>query len=59
MAVTKFLSRKTRLDTIIKYFMNGEKTENMMYLSGMYLQRNVMNLGYNMQKKYLEMIMNL
>ena len=27
MAVTKFLSRKTRLDTIIKYIMNGEKTE--------------------------------
>ena len=27
MAVTKFLSRKTRLDMIIKYIMNGEKTE--------------------------------
>ena len=27
MAVTKFLTRKTRLDTIIKYIMNGEKTE--------------------------------
>ena len=26
MAVTKFLSRKTRLDTIIKYIVNGEKT---------------------------------
>lgn len=35
MAVTKFLSRKTRLDTIIKYIMNGEKTEKMMYVSGM------------------------
>ena len=34
MAVTKFLSRKTRLDTIIKYIMNGEKTEKMMYVSG-------------------------
>ena len=34
MAVTKFLSRKTRLDTIIKYVMNGEKTEKMMYVSG-------------------------
>lgn len=33
MAVTKFLSRKTRLDTIIKYIMNGEKTEKMMYVS--------------------------
>lgn len=27
MAVTKFLSRKTRLDTIIKYIMNGKKTD--------------------------------
>ncbi len=27
MAVTKILTRKTRLDTIIKYIMNGEKTE--------------------------------
>ena len=26
MAVTKFLTRKTRLDTIIKYIINGEKT---------------------------------
>ena len=34
MAVTKFLTRKTRLDTIIKYIMNGEKTEKMMYVSG-------------------------
>lgn len=34
MAVTKFLSRKTRLDTIIKYIMNGGKTEKMMYVSG-------------------------
>lgn len=34
MAVTKFLSRRTRLDTIIKYIMNGEKTEKMMYVSG-------------------------
>lgn len=34
MAVTKFLSRKTRLDTLIKYVMNGEKTEKMMYVSG-------------------------
>ena len=34
MAVTKFLSRKTRLDMIIKYIMNGEKTEKMMYVSG-------------------------
>ena len=34
MAVTKLLSRKTRLDTIIKYIMNGEKTEKMMYVSG-------------------------
>lgn len=34
MAVTKFLSRKIRLDTIIKYVMNGEKTEKMMYVSG-------------------------
>ena len=34
MAVTKFLSRKTRVDTIIKYIMNGEKTEKMMYVSG-------------------------
>lgn len=34
MAVTKFLSRKTRLDRIIKYIMNGEKTEKMMYVSG-------------------------
>ena len=34
MAVTKFLSRKTRLDTIIKYIMNGDKTEKMMYVSG-------------------------
>ena len=34
MAVTKFLSRKTRLDTIVKYIMNGEKTEKMMYVSG-------------------------
>ena len=34
MAVTKFLSRKTRLDTIIKYIMNGEKTEKMIYVSG-------------------------
>ena len=34
MAVTKFLSRKTRLDVIIKYIMNGEKTEKMMYVSG-------------------------
>ena len=30
MAVTKFLSRKARLDTIIKYIVNGEKTEKMM-----------------------------
>lgn len=34
MAVTKFLSRKARLDTIIKYIVNGEKTEKMMYVSG-------------------------
>lgn len=34
MAVTKFLTRKTRLDTLIKYIMNGEKTEKMMYVSG-------------------------
>lgn len=34
MAVTKFLTRKTRLDTIIKYIINGEKTEKMMYVSG-------------------------
>ena len=34
MAVTKFLTRKTRLNTIIKYIMNGEKTEKMMYVSG-------------------------
>lgn len=34
MAVTKILTRKTRLDTIIKYIMNGEKTEKMMYVSG-------------------------
>ena len=34
MAVTKFLTRKTRLDIIIKYIMNGEKTEKMMYVSG-------------------------
>lgn len=34
MAVTKFLTKKTRLDTIIKYIMNGEKTEKMMYVSG-------------------------
>lgn len=34
MAVTKFLTRKTILDTIIKYIMNGEKTEKMMYVSG-------------------------
>lgn len=34
MAVTKFLTRKTRLDTIIKYIMNGEKTEKLMYVSG-------------------------
>lgn len=34
MAVIKFLTRKTRLDTIIKYIMNGEKTEKMMYVSG-------------------------
>ena len=34
MAVTKFLARKTRLDTLIKYIMNGEKTEKMMYVSG-------------------------
>lgn len=34
MAVTKFLSRKTRLDMIIKYIMNGKKTEKMMYVSG-------------------------
>ena len=34
MAVTKFLSRKTRLDTIIKYIMNVEKNEKMMYVSG-------------------------
>ena len=27
MAVTKFLSRKTRLDTIIEYIMNGKKTD--------------------------------
>lgn len=33
MAVTKFLTRKTRLDTLIKYIMNGEKTEKMMYVS--------------------------
>ena len=26
MAVTKFLTRKTRLDTIIKYIMNGTTT---------------------------------
>ena len=35
MAVTKFLTRKTRLDTIIKYIMNGEKTEKMMYVSSL------------------------
>lgn len=34
MAVTKILTRKTRVDTIIKYIMNGEKTEKMMYVSG-------------------------
>ena len=34
MAVTKFLTRKTRLDTLIKYIMNGEKTEKIMYVSG-------------------------
>lgn len=34
MAVTKILTRKTRLDTIIKYIMNAEKTEKMMYVSG-------------------------
>lgn len=34
MAVTKFLTKKTRLDTIIKYIINGEKTEKMMYVSG-------------------------
>ncbi len=27
MAVTKILTRKTRVDTIIKYIMNGEKTD--------------------------------
>lgn len=40
MAVTKFLSRKTRLDTIIKYIMNGEKTEKMMYVSGVNCKPN-------------------
>lgn len=34
MAVTKFLTRKTRSDTIIKHIMNGEKTKKMMYVSG-------------------------
>lgn len=27
MAVTKILTRKKRLDTIIKYIMNGKKTD--------------------------------
>ncbi len=40
MAVTKFLTRKTRLDTIIKYIMNGEKTEKMMYVSGVNCRPN-------------------
>ena len=34
MAVTKFLTRKTRLNTIIKYIMNGETTEKMLSVSG-------------------------
>lgn len=35
MAYTKFLTRKTRLDWLINYAMNGEKTEKMMYVSGL------------------------
>lgn len=31
MAVTKILTRKTRVDTIIKYIMNGEKLKNKVF----------------------------